>query len=85
MARKIGIIISGTKIGGLRAANTMKKRYGEDIYVMIGTAGGTKSRGGGFASNKIGADGMTGKERAIAVGSKGGKKSRRPVNASRMV
>lgn len=44
---------------------------------MIGVAGGKKSRGGGFASNKIGKDGLTGKERAEIAGRKGGLKSRR--------
>lgn len=77
MARKIGIIISGTKIGGLRASETNKRRYGDDYYVMIGTSGGTKSRNGGFKSQKIGKDGLTGQERAIKYGSIGGKKSRR--------
>lgn len=43
--------MAGTKIGGLRAAETNKKRYGNDMYVVIGRAGGLKSRGGGFAKN----------------------------------
>lgn len=75
----------GTVLGGKRAANTNKTRYGDDYYEMIGAAGGKKSRGGGFASNKIGADGLTGRERAEIAGRKGGKISKRPVNANRMV
>ena len=58
----------GTKAGGRKAARTNKSRYGDDFYVMIGTAGGKTSRGGGFAANR---------ELAKAAGRKGGLKSRR--------
>lgn len=75
----------GTRAGGLKAAKTNKLRYSEEFYNMIGAAGGKKSRGGGFASNKIGKDGLTGRERAEIAGRAGGLKSRRPVNANRMV
>lgn len=39
--------------------------------------GGKSSTTGGFASEKIGKDGLTGLERAKLVGAKGGRKSRR--------
>ena len=61
----------GTKIGGLKAAKTNKKKYGKDFYKEIGRKGGLKSRGGGFAS-------MT-TEQVRAAGSKGGKARARKV------
>lgn len=69
--------MSGTKIGGLRAAQTNKKLHGPDYYAKIGSIGGKKSTTGGFASQKIGADGLTGPERAKLVGAIGGFKSSR--------
>lgn len=41
----------GTKMGGLKAAETNRKRYGKTFYVRIGALGGKKSKGGGFAAN----------------------------------
>lgn len=63
--------------GGLKAAQTNKERYGDDFYVKIGAMGGRKSRGGGFASEKVGSDGLTGRERTIVAGRKGGQASRK--------
>lgn len=60
--------MGATREGGLKAAITNKMRYGEDFYRKIGTLGGKKSRGGGFAANR---------ELASIVGRKGGLKSRR--------
>ena len=61
--------MSATRAGGLKAAATNKKRYGDDYYVMIGTAGGSvKSKKKGFGSNR---------ELARIAGSRGGKVSRR--------
>ncbi len=62
----------GTIPGGDKAAVTNKKRYGADYYKKIGAMGGKKSRGGGFGSNKIGPDGLTGRQRASLAGKKGG-------------
>lgn len=42
----------GTIEGGQRAAATNKRRHGEDFYTRIGALGGSKSRLGGFASNR---------------------------------
>lgn len=59
----------GTIKGGIKASITNKSRYGDDYYKNIGSMGGKKSRGGGFASNH---------ELAVKAGRKGGKKSRKP-------
>lgn len=69
--------MSGTKAGGQKAALTNKEKYGKEFYSEIGRKGGQKSNNGGFASNKVGADGLTGSERAKIAGSKGGKISKR--------
>jgi hypothetical protein len=69
--------MAGTKIGGRKAAQTNKSRYGEDFYMSIGTIGGRNGHTGGFGSNKVGADGLTGRERARLAGSKGGRISKR--------
>lgn len=60
--------MAGTKNGGMKAAATNKKRYGLDFYEKIGRAGGTISRGGGFAKNR---------ELAVTAGRRGGRASRR--------
>lgn len=69
--------MAGTKDGGRKAAELNKKKYGEDFYIKIGSLGGKLGKTGGFASQKVGADGLTGVQRASVVGTKGGKKSRR--------
>lgn len=67
----------GTVEGGIKTTETNKKRYGVDYYRNIGKLGGLKSRGGGFASHKVGEDGLTGLERARIAGAKGGKISKK--------
>jgi hypothetical protein len=70
--------MAGTKIGGLQAAETNKQKYGTDFYAKIGAIGGKLGRTGGFANDSfVGADGLTGRERARIAGSKGGKISKR--------
>lgn len=69
--------MAGTKSGGIKARNTMIELYGEDYFAKIGKRGGVVGTTGGFASNKVGKDGLTGKERAKVAGSKGGAKSTR--------
>ena len=69
--------MSGTKLGGRRAAKTNRERHGDDFYARIGAKGGHNGTTGGFASNKVGKDGLTGAQRASLVGSIGGLKSRR--------
>lgn len=69
--------MAGTEKGGRAAADTIRKRHGRDFYVRIGRLGGIRSRHGGFASSKVGKDGLTGAQRAKKAGAKGGAKSRR--------
>lgn len=67
----------GTKAGGIKARETNLKKHGADFYQRIGSKGGKNSRTGGFASYVVGADGLTGRERASLVGAIGGFKSKR--------
>ena len=60
--------MSGTKIGGKKAAYTNILRHGLDFYKEIGAKGGRNGHTGGFASNP---------ELARMAGKKGGKISRR--------
>jgi general stress protein YciG len=67
----------GTIEGGRKAAATNKAKYGDGFYSSIGRKGGKRSSTGGFASLKVGKDGLTGAERAKLAGAKGGKLSKR--------
>ena len=69
--------MTGTKAGGLKARNTNLEKYGPDFYRNLGRKGGKVSKNGGFASDKVGDDGLTGRERARIAGSIGGRTSRR--------
>ena len=69
--------MAGTKRGGEKAALRNRERHGADFYVRIGKLGGRQSRTGGFASNKVGSDGLTGRERAKHAGALGGARSKR--------
>ena len=66
-----------TKAGSRKTAQTIKEKWGTDFYREIGRKGGKNGHTGGFASNVIGRDGLTGKERARIAGKKGGTISRR--------
>lgn len=62
--------------------DTMLARLGSEEairehYRIIGRKGGLKGHTGGFASEEVGADGLTGPERARIAGKKGGSISRR--------
>lgn len=70
--------MAGTKAGGKAAALTNKTKYGTDFYAKIGAVGGARGRNGGFASGKVGGDGLTGRQRAAIAGARGGRISRRP-------
>jgi len=70
--------MSGTKTGGLKAKQKNVERHGADFYKRIGALGGKQGKTGGFASELIGADGLTGRESARVAGSQGGKLSKRP-------
>jgi len=69
--------MAGTTAGGRKAAAKNKSLYGSDFYASIGAKGGKLGRTGGFASDKKGKDGLTGRERARLAGSAGGRISRR--------
>ena len=69
--------MSGTIKGGKKPAETNKKKQGAGFYARIGRMGGKKSTTGGFASTKIGLDGLSGIERAKIAGRKGGLISKR--------
>lgn len=62
---------------------TMIKKYGVDAFggilkmQEIGRIGGQNGTTGGFASEKVGTDGLTGRERAKVAGKKGGFVSKR--------
>lgn len=60
--------MAGNRQGGLKAAQTNIAKFGKNFYRNIGSAGGKKSRGGGFAANP---------ELARQAGRKGGLKSKR--------
>ena len=60
--------MAGTKLGGVKAAQTNKARHGADFYAKIGAKGGQKGTTGGFAANR---------ELARIAGRKGGQISRR--------
>lgn len=69
--------MSGTKAGAKKAAETNRLKYGQNFYSEIGRKGGLVECNGGFGSAKVGADGLTGPERARIAGAKGGRKSKR--------
>lgn len=58
----------GTIIGGKRASETNKKKYGDDFYARIGAMGGKAGNTGGFAANPT---------LARLAGSLGGRRSKR--------
>jgi hypothetical protein len=77
--------MANTKAGGKKHKQTLLEKLGSEeavkaYYRKIGAMGGAKSRGGGFGSDKVGKDGLTGAERARLAGIKGGKATRIPSN-----
>ena len=60
--------MSGTKLGGMKAAATNKAKYGRSFYARIGAMGGKVGHTGGFYANR---------ELAREAGAKGGRISRR--------
>lgn len=61
--------MTGTKIGGMKAARTNLLIHGKDFYKIIGKKGGQNGHTGGFASMNP--------ERVKECGRKGGSISRR--------
>lgn len=68
--------MAGTKAGGLKAAAS-NRAHDPDFYRNIGRIGGMNGHSGGFASESVGKDGLTGHERARIAGAKGGRISKR--------
>jgi general stress protein YciG len=67
--------MSGTPLGGQKAAKTNKAKYGKDFYARIGQMGGKLGRTGGFYANR---------ELARKAGQVGGRVSRRgPARTSK--
>ena len=64
--------MAGTKAGGVKAADTNKKKHGSDFYARIGAKGGRQGRTGGFYANR---------ELAREAGRRGGRISRRTKKA----
>lgn len=61
--------------------NTMEQKYGKDWrqskMAKIGAKGGHNGSSGGFASDVVGDDGLTGRQRASIAGAKGGRIGKR--------
>ena len=68
--------MAGTREGGLKAA-AKNKANDPNFYRDIGRIGGANGHSGGFASETVGADGLTGHQRAVIAGAKGGRISKR--------
>lgn len=75
--------MAGNREGGKKAADTNKQRYGINYYQTIGAIGGSRGLGGGFASDAVGKDGLTGRQRARIAGIKGGHWRKDTATASR--
>lgn len=58
--------MSGNKLGGLKAAQSNKTKFGKDFYKRIGKIGGAKGHTGGFYGDY---------ERARIAGTRGGRTS----------
>ena len=75
-----------TKEGGRNHVKSMTEKFGSyeafcEWMRANASIGGRKGRTGGFASEKIGADGLTGRQRARVAGAAGGTRSRRHKDA----
>jgi hypothetical protein len=73
--------MAGTREGGIKARNTTYSKFGKNFYKNIGAMASHPGTGG-FASDKVGKDGLTGKERARKFGAIGGRKSKRGAKCS---
>jgi len=69
----------------MKAKQTIQTKYGYDYYAKIGARGGANGTTGGFASELVGKDGLTGRERARRWGIVGGTISRRGPAKKSMV
>lgn len=69
----------------MKAKRTIQAKYGHGYYAKIGAIGGANGTTGGFASDLVGKDGLTGRERARKAGIVGGTISRRGPAKKSMV
>lgn len=69
--------MSGTRTGGLKARDVILAKRGKGYYRQLGALGGRVRGPKGFASPKVGRDGLTGRQRARIVGVNGGRVSKR--------
>ena len=60
--------MAGTKAGGMKTKETIRKKFGPNYYAEIGAKGGRNGHTGGFYSDR---------ELARKAGAKGGKISKR--------
>lgn len=65
--------MSGSKIGGLKAAETNRKKYGENFYIKLGSKGGTQT----YLKGKLIHGFKKNDEHTRAAGRLGGKISKR--------
>lgn len=68
-----------TKAGGIKYRQTMINKFGseeawKEYLRSLAKKGGANGKTGGFASKKIGKDGLTGPMRAALAGAIGGKR-----------
>ena len=68
--------MAGTQAGGRKAAKKLTQRE-PNFFKRIGKMGGHANNTGGFASEKVGKDGLTGSQRAKKAGKIGGTISKR--------
>lgn len=82
--------MAGSKAGAAKARATMIKNLGgleayRDRMKNNGSKGGSLGTTGGFASDIVGDDGLTGPQRARIAGEVGGRTSRRGKPVSKQV
>lgn len=73
--------MAGTLAGGRKLSATIRAKYGENFWKERGAIGGRNSNNGGFATEKLNKNGLTGLEQARLSGAKGGRKSKRTKKA----
>jgi hypothetical protein len=69
--------MAGTLAGGRKLSLTIRAKYGDDFWKQQGAIGGRASNNGGFATEKLNKNGLTGTEQARLSGAKGGAISKR--------
>lgn len=69
--------MAGTIEGARKTRAKVVAKFGEDFWKNIGSKGGKNGKTGGFASDVVGKDGLTGRQRARIAGQIGGTKSKR--------